>query len=198
MISSRKHSGPLRRRLGPGLVLNLTGRMLSHRRMDRATSDTSEPHHAALPLPAEIIAEVAAHLPTWDILSLGLTVRSSCVQLQPIHSVIDLLKLLFSQSQLMYSYFLPSLYASVDLKSTKRCHECLEHLISRPDIAGYVRTLVLQPNYLQDHRHHFLDAEKDIATTLSLVIPNLRSLKKFLWDGLEMPEDHVWAALRHQ
>ena len=98
----------------------------------------------------------------------------------------------------MFSSILPTLYSSVHLRSNTRCHDCLQFLISRPDVAGYVQTLVIAPNFLEMYHKRLLKEELVIAKTLERIIPNLRSLRKFRWDGLEMPKDSIWSSLRTQ
>lgn len=105
----------------------------------------------------------------------------------------------------MFESVVSALYSSVDLRSNPRCRDCLEFLISRPDVAGYVKSLVIAPNYLETLSAarmplgiHLLKEELAIARTLRRVIPGLQSLRKFRWDGLEMLADSVWSALRTQ
>lgn len=91
---------------------------------------------------------------------------------------------------------LPALYASVEYKGPKRCIERLEFLISRPELAHYIRKLILRPSHLLTTSQSAVEAESSIARAMELLAPNLRSLHTFIWDGLEMPEDRIWATLR--
>lgn len=38
--------------------------------------------------------------------------------------------------------------------------------------------------------------ERELALGLQRLAPNLSHLRKFVWDGLEIPENDLWAALR--
>lgn len=98
----------------------------------------------------------------------------------------------------MFESVVSTLYSSVALRSNTRCRDGLAFLVSRPDVAGYVKSLVIAPNYLENYSKHLLEEELAIARTLQGVIPGLHSLRMFRWDGLEMPKDSVWAALRTQ
>lgn len=149
---------------------------------------------SAWPLPFEITNyEVAIYLSRWDIVNLGLTVSSSA----PACRSVDISNYFF-QNKAMLSSVLSTLYSSVDLRSNTRCRDCLQFLISRPDIAGCVKSLTIAPNYLENHDKRLLKEELVIARNLKRVIPNLHSLREFRWDGLEIPEDSIWLSLRTQ
>ena len=99
----------------------------------------------------------------------------------------------------MFALLLPSLYAHVELKSFARCNACLAHLVSRPDAARYVRTLILRPNHFKESIDYD-DIEQHILLeeALEVVIPKLQSLHRFQWDSLDLPNDQIWLSMRNQ
>ncbi|RXW13154.1 hypothetical protein EST38_g12700 [Candolleomyces aberdarensis] len=110
-------------------------------------------------------------------------------------SLCDVLSLSLCSSR-MRSLLAPYLYSNVELKTNKQCKSTLVFLSKHPEIARYVRRLVVSPNKLEwtvpgEEIHEGLVA--DLITRIS---PNLRSLETFLWEGWEMPTEDLWASLR--
>ncbi|KAJ3810715.1 hypothetical protein F5876DRAFT_65376 [Lentinula aff. lateritia] len=62
--------------------------------------------------------------------------------------------------------------------------------------ARLVHQLILRPNYLRMTSKKRLLKERELALGLQRLAPNLSHLRKFVWDGLEIPESDLWAALR--
>jgi hypothetical protein len=70
-------------------------------------------------------------------------------------------------------------------------------LSNRPDLCGHIRKLLVRPNYYLSwpKRDKFID-EEWVATMIADIAPNLVLLNAFDWDGLEVPSDRLWEALR--
>ncbi|KAK2467745.1 hypothetical protein APHAL10511_000040 [Amanita phalloides] len=70
-------------------------------------------------------------------------------------------------------------------------------LARRPDVCAHIRRLVVRPNYYLSwpRRDKHLD-EEWLARMIETVAPGLRGLTVFDWDGLELPGDPLWEALR--
>ncbi|KAJ3859713.1 hypothetical protein EV359DRAFT_67931 [Lentinula novae-zelandiae] len=62
--------------------------------------------------------------------------------------------------------------------------------------ARLVHQLILRPNYLRMTSKKRLLKERELALGLQRLAPNLSHLRKFVWDGLEIPKNDLWAALR--
>ncbi|KAF8635094.1 hypothetical protein AX15_000534 [Amanita polypyramis BW_CC] len=92
---------------------------------------------------------------------------------------------------------LPTLYTSVVLKSSQKCFRTLLMLLAHPDICSYIRKLAVRPNYYLSwpRRDGHLD-EDWVADMIARIAPSLVLLNWFDWDGLEMPGDRLWEALR--
>lgn len=74
--------------------------------------------------------------------------------------------------------------------------ERLKFLRARPDIANHVQKLILRPSYFTPASPSASDTEAYIASAMDLLAPSLGCLRTFIWDGLEMPQDRIWATLR--
>ncbi|KAK7036744.1 hypothetical protein VNI00_011410 [Paramarasmius palmivorus] len=57
--------------------------------------------------------------------------------------------------------------------------------------------MTLRPNYQALANAKRLKEESDIVIALELVVPNMQKLRKFMWDGVEMPGNRLWLALRY-
>jgi hypothetical protein len=72
----------------------------------------------------------------------------------------------------------------------------LSFLAKRPDISRHIRELILRPNLLEwGTRQETLD-ESGLVRLIEQMAVNLPALQKFVWDGTEMPDDHLFLALR--
>lgn len=110
-------------------------------------------------------------------------------------SLYDVLNLSLCSSR-MRSLLAPYLYSSVDLKTNKQCKSTLVYLSKHPEIARYVRRLVVSPNKLEWTTPGEEVHEGLVADLITRISPNLRSLETFLWEGWEMPTDDLWSSLR--
>ena len=63
-------------------------------------------------------------------------------------------------------------------------------------MARTVQSIVLRPSFLQMCSTELLGCERDLARDVELLAPNLYNLKKFVWDGIEIPASSMWASLR--
>ena len=70
-------------------------------------------------------------------------------------------------------------------------------LSKRGDICGHIRKLVVRPNYHLSwpKRDKFVD-EEWVSVMIAKIAPSLVLLNTFDWDGLEVPCDKLWDALR--
>ncbi|KDR67547.1 hypothetical protein GALMADRAFT_1079775 [Galerina marginata CBS 339.88] len=129
-------------------------------------------------LPPEMFQEISSHLAPSDVLSLSLI------------------------SRYFHHFLQPVLYHSLDLKSF-HCRHVLRFLLRRSYPARYIRKLVLRPSY-----HYLVSgmtserAKKKEAEVLRIfhgLVPCLRSLHTFVWDGLFSPgpmHDGIWSELK--
>ncbi|KAJ7579719.1 hypothetical protein C8J56DRAFT_1058740 [Mycena floridula] len=148
----------------------------------------------SLSIPLDILGEVSEHLDhSYDILNLCLTVYHLLILIP--WSVLDEAL----QARAVNELLTPLRYRYLDLKTSQRCLTQLRHLVSHPNLARHVRTLLLCPNYPKPvHVYQPEDLqqrEAEILRIVELLAPNLHSLEKFIWDGLEIPDDHVWQTL---
>ncbi|KAL0958693.1 hypothetical protein HGRIS_014025 [Hohenbuehelia grisea] len=124
-------------------------------------------------VPADIILSIADWLAPCDVLNLSLTSRA------------------------VRSLLIPALYATVVLKSSRQCRVALTALLEQPAVCATVRKLAVRPNYYlawpKPDEH--LD-EQWVVDAIIRIAPKLTGLHTFDWDGLEMPEDYLWPALR--
>ena len=88
------------------------------------------------------------------------------------------------------------LYASVELVTNRQCKTTLIALSKQPENAGYVRRLVVRPNCIEWTLPGEEVSEDLFAGLICSIAPTLRYLEAFVWDGLEMPRDDLWLALR--
>ncbi|KAJ3735421.1 hypothetical protein DFJ43DRAFT_1151101 [Lentinula guzmanii] len=95
-----------------------------------------------------------------------------------------------------YIHVSPVLYHDIEIRSLDRATILIQHLLNHPDVARLVHSLVLRPSYLQKASKQLLEGEQELAFLLKQLAPNLPQLRKFVWDGLEVPESDIWAALR--
>ncbi|KAJ4482092.1 hypothetical protein J3R30DRAFT_3456392 [Lentinula aciculospora] len=124
-------------------------------------------------LPADILYEVSEYLWSSDLLSLSLT------------------------SKYVRALLLPVLYDTVVLKSSRACRTALKMFFEWPDICRYIRKLAVRPNYYLawPKANERLD-EDWVVDMLLKIAENMPLLHTFDWDGLEMPKDRLWIALR--
>ncbi|KAJ3881004.1 hypothetical protein F5051DRAFT_398614 [Lentinula edodes] len=128
-----------------------------------------------LPLPTDIFREIASCIPprnATEILSFALT------------------------SKHIYACVSSFLYHEIEVRDFKRANTLIQHLLIRPEQARLVHQLILRPNYLRMTSKKRLLKERELALVLQRLAPNLTHLRKFVWDGLEIPESDLWAALR--
>ncbi|TFK29459.1 hypothetical protein FA15DRAFT_663995 [Coprinopsis marcescibilis] len=114
---------------------------------------------------------------------------------QRIESLVDLVNLSLC-SRRMRSLLAPSLYSQVELKSNKQCKSTLVLLSKRPEYARYVRRLRVCPNSVEWTAPGEEIDEGLVANLICSIVPQLRSLEYFAWDGWEQPSENLWAALR--
>ncbi|KAL0062561.1 hypothetical protein AAF712_010600 [Marasmius tenuissimus] len=124
------------------------------------------------PFSIELYGEIAQYLGDADKLSLCLTSKSIC------------------------SFVLPYLYSNLRLNDSE-CLLRIRFLIARPYLSRFVREIVLVPsNVKQGAMQKSVAGEVELARAVELLAPNLTSLEKFIWDGLEVPDDNLWLALQ--
>ncbi|RDB28146.1 hypothetical protein Hypma_001390 [Hypsizygus marmoreus] len=123
--------------------------------------------------PIEVIINVGRHLSSpRDVLSVSLTCRQARAAL------------------------LPRLYNTVELRSNKACRSALEAFSKRSEITQHIQTLTVRPNNTErtpsgEHLDELL-----VSNLIIVIASRLPSLHSFYWDGLEMPDDKLWLALR--
>ena len=70
-------------------------------------------------------------------------------------------------------------------------------LAERPDICVHIRKFAVRPNYyLAWPKPDEPLAEEWVAYKIVQMAGNLTMMDTFDWDGLEMPKDSLWGALR--
>lgn len=84
----------------------------------------------------------------------------------------------------------------MELKTNKQCKTALITFSKHPEITQHIRQLVVRVNPVE-----WTDPDEEIdealvATLISKLAVQLGGLEAFEWDGLEMPHDQLWAALR--
>lgn len=70
-------------------------------------------------------------------------------------------------------------------------------------LAGYIQILIMRPTHERSYPHFYYSepiaaakAEQEIIfNNLAPLIPDLSSVRNFVWDGLHMPNESIWAAL---
>lgn len=90
----------------------------------------------------------------------------------------------------------PVLYQTVELKTNKQCKTTLIALAKRPEITQHVLRLVVRPNSLEWTDPADQMDEDLIACLIARMADRLRNLEAFEWDGMEMPDDELWSALK--
>jgi hypothetical protein len=90
----------------------------------------------------------------------------------------------------------PVLYSTVELKTNKQCKATLVALSKRPENTRHIRRLIVRPNNLEWTDPGDEIDEDLIATLVASMANQLRTLEAFEWDGIEMPNDNVWSALK--
>jgi hypothetical protein len=92
---------------------------------------------------------------------------------------------------------LPALYDTVTLRSSQKCRTTLKMLAKRPDICRHIRKFAVRPNYYLAWPKPDEPLEEDwVAYKIEEMAENLILLDTFDWDGLEVPKDSLWGALR--
>ncbi|KAG7448961.1 uncharacterized protein BT62DRAFT_887406 [Guyanagaster necrorhizus] len=125
-------------------------------------------------LPPDVIQEMARRIPLLrDILSMSLTSRS------------------------MHSLLVSHLYRNVDLKTSRQCKVVLGMLLKHPDIARHVTKLIVHPNNIEWTAIDVSLNESGVVDLLIRAVRYMPSLHTFFWDGVEMPDDHLWLVLRN-
>ncbi|KAG5728119.1 hypothetical protein E4T56_gene19269 [Termitomyces sp. T112] len=124
-------------------------------------------------IPTEVIRNVGHHTSSLrDVLSISLT----CQRARKV--------------------LVPRLYATVELRTNRHCKVALEAFSASPKVTHHIRILIVRPNNVErTPQGDYLDEEliAGLISTLAIRMPLLRS---FYWDGLEMPKDELWLALR--
>ncbi|KAJ7650141.1 hypothetical protein FB45DRAFT_10706 [Roridomyces roridus] len=126
-------------------------------------------------LPDDLLLEIAEHLLRVDLLRLALT------------------------NTRFYRLFLPTLYASVDLRCNTHCQTTLTFLANHPHVALCVKSLIVRPNN-EEWAQHQSAPTHEIETWVIMVISQTTwsNLREFVWDGTEFPKyDGVWGSLRN-
>lgn len=96
----------------------------------------------------------------------------------------------------MHSLLLPILYRCVDLKTNEQCNVTLKFLVRRRDIARHIRKLIVRPNYLAWMKPDKPLDESRVTDLIEGTAVNLHAMHTFVWDGQEIPDDHMWLTLR--
>ncbi|KAF8974260.1 hypothetical protein BDZ97DRAFT_1911460 [Flammula alnicola] len=123
-------------------------------------------------LPTHVILEIGRQSSLRDVLYLGLCSRR-------------LRKLLAT-----------ILYSTVELKTNKHCKTTLIALSKHPEITQHIRRLIIRPNSLEWTNPGDEMNEDQVATLIASMAGQLRNLEAFEWDGMDMPHNELWAALR--
>ncbi|KAG6830405.1 hypothetical protein H0H92_000901 [Tricholoma furcatifolium] len=124
-------------------------------------------------IPTEVIKTVGYYtLSLRDVLSISLTCRRARAAL------------------------LPRLYSIVELATNRQCKIALEGFMRYPKLARHIRSLTVRPNNVErSSSNDYLD-EEYVAGVIATMACHMPLLRSFLWDGLEMPNDKLWIALR--
>lgn len=103
-----------------------------------------------------------------------------------------------SQARRLRKQLAPLLYARVELKTNRHCKATLIAFAKRPQYAQLVRRLVVRVNDPQ-----WTDPDDDIdedaiasLITQIAIAGSFSALSSFQWDGMEMPGDNLWLALK--
>lgn len=143
-------------------------------------------------LPWEIFIEIAGFLNSEQLLNFSLTVNtySFFLSLAGINST--------RQSSQYRRLLLPELYRTVALESSRACLSGLTMLRKHPELCGYIRTLIVRPNYALAcwPRTDGPISEMKVASIIRRLAGRLKNLKKFVWGGNEHPPEELWDTLR--
>lgn len=91
---------------------------------------------------------------------------------------------------------IPRLYATVELTTNRHCKITLESFSHSPKLTHHIRVLTVRPNNVErTPQGEYLD-EDSIAGLIANMAIRMPLLRSFYWDGLEMPYDKLWLALR--
>ncbi|KAJ8520813.1 hypothetical protein ONZ45_g2426 [Pleurotus djamor] len=109
---------------------------------------------------------------------------------------VDVLNLSLASSRVR-SLLLPTLYATVVLKSSRQCEVALKALSNQPELCAHIRKLAVRPNYYLAWPKPDDPLDEDwVVDSIIRIAPQLKYLHTFDWDGLEMPRDRLWTALQ--
>ncbi|KAE9400161.1 hypothetical protein BT96DRAFT_659538 [Gymnopus androsaceus JB14] len=121
----------------------------------------------------DILVEIGSHVnPGPDLLNLSLT------------------------SRWIHSNIYPLLFRDIELRDYNNSQKIVQHLLLNPQVARTVQSLVLRPSFLQLSSEELLAREQDLARNVERLAPNLYNLRKFVWDGIEIPASSLWASLK--
>ncbi|KAE9394247.1 hypothetical protein BT96DRAFT_923674 [Gymnopus androsaceus JB14] len=123
-------------------------------------------------LPLDILLEITPHVDPIDVLNLSLT--SKCI----------------------HHYIHPLLFHDIELRGLKRAFKIVQYLLLNPKRARTVRSLVIRPSYLRRTSKKRLAGEQHLSSCVERLAPKLHNLRKFVWDGIEIPASSMWASLR--
>jgi hypothetical protein len=103
----------------------------------------------------------------------------------------------------IHTLLAPSLYSSVELRSNKQCRLVLKVFASRPELATFVRKLVVGPNSSSWAGAYDRDKslkESEVAVSLEQLAADgkFEWLHTFRWEGVEAPHDGLWRTLKTQ
>jgi hypothetical protein len=104
------------------------------------------------------------------------------------------------QNHRLRSLITETLYKSIDIVGSDRCHLAVTTLLNRHDLAKCVRRLSLDPSILTkvgDVPQAILKQD-ELADMLLKLAPTIQNLERFDWIGFESPIDDLWLALRIQ
>ncbi|KAF8909635.1 hypothetical protein CPB84DRAFT_1431427 [Gymnopilus junonius] len=90
----------------------------------------------------------------------------------------------------------PVLFHTVELKTNKQCKSTLITLAKRPEVMQHIRRLVVRPNSVEWTDPADEMDEDLVACLIARMADRLRNMEAFEWDGMEMPDDGLWSALK--
>ncbi|KAF5320956.1 hypothetical protein D9619_000393 [Psilocybe cf. subviscida] len=152
-------------------------RLLSLKSQKQQSPASQRPPTCGTPLerlPAHVLYDIGHSIDTRDVLHLSLCSHQLRIAL------------------------IPLLYATVELKTNKHCKTSLLALSKNHDVTQYIRRLIVRPNSLQWTEPGDEVDEDGVASLVAAMASagHLRALEAFEWDGIEMPHDAMWLALR--
>ncbi|KAF9563821.1 hypothetical protein CPC08DRAFT_305554 [Agrocybe pediades] len=95
--------------------------------------------------------------------------------------------------------FAPALYHTVSLKTNRHCKSGLLTLSRKPHLSQHIRALAIHVNALE-WTERGDEVDEDLVAGLVAKMAERRGLKgleAFEWDGMEMPVDSLWMALKN-